>query len=178
VIQDGVGYSPSSLKRSLAMPVYLFTFHAYGTWMPDRMRGYVRRGKGILPRDDDMAGIYRAQAKELPASFDETIQRALIDEAIIAGEKQSVRIHYVAAEVTHVHILVSWRSDKPWEKVRAGLRQSCTRRLNREFGRREWLVEGASRKRVKNRSHFDYLVKTYLPNHTGWKWREDKDYFR
>lgn len=158
------------------MPVYLFTFHAYGTWMPDRSRGYVRRGQGILPPDKEMAALYRAQAKDTAASFDEPVQRALIDEALIAAEKQSFRVHCVATETTHVHVLVSWRSDKTWQRVRAGLRQSYSRRLNHEFGRREWLVEGASRKQVKDRSHFDHLVQTYLPKHSGWKWRETEGF--
>ena len=33
------------------MPVYLFTFHAYGSWLPDNPRGYVRRKEGIQPQD-------------------------------------------------------------------------------------------------------------------------------
>src|SRR4051794_35604479 len=29
------------------MPCYLFTYHAYGSWMPDHKRGYVHRGQGV-----------------------------------------------------------------------------------------------------------------------------------
>ena len=42
------------------MPCYLFTYHGYGTWLPDRSRGYVRRKEGILPTDEaPMAECYR-----------------------------------------------------------------------------------------------------------------------
>ncbi len=42
------------------MPCYLFTFHAFGTWMPDREEGFVQRKKGILPPDEELArGISR-----------------------------------------------------------------------------------------------------------------------
>jgi hypothetical protein len=44
------------------MPCYLFTYHAYGSWMPDRVEGYVRRGQGILPRDTQMASLYYRNA--------------------------------------------------------------------------------------------------------------------
>ena len=160
------------------MPVYLFTFHAYGTWMPDRPRGYVRRGEGILSPDNEMADMYRRRAEEPHAIFSEAIQRALIDEALTAGEKQGFDVHFIATEITHVHVLVSWRSDKPWKTVRTGLRQSLSRRLNRDFKRREWFVDGASRKRVKDREHFDYLIEKYLPAHSGWKWSREKGCFR
>jgi REP element-mobilizing transposase RayT len=102
----------------------------------------------------------------------------MIDEAHIAAEKQGLEVHFIATETTHVHVLVSWRSEKNWQKVRVGLRQSYTRRLNRDFERREWFVDGASRKRVKDRAHYDYLVETYLPAHSGWKWSKEKGCFR
>ena len=42
------------------MPCYLLTLHTYGSWMPDRDKGYVRRDhEGILPRDPAMAQRYR-----------------------------------------------------------------------------------------------------------------------
>jgi hypothetical protein len=51
------------------MPCYLFTYHAYGSWMPDRPQGYVRRGKGILPTDTRMAERYRKNTKYDKAPF-------------------------------------------------------------------------------------------------------------
>jgi len=36
------------------MPCYLFTYHAYASWMPDREEGHVRRGEGILSADEKL----------------------------------------------------------------------------------------------------------------------------
>jgi hypothetical protein len=154
------------------MPVYLFTFHAYRSWLPDRSRGFVRRHQGVLPRDEGLAARYRQQANEQPASFAPDRQLLMIDELTIAFEKQSCRGHFIATERGHVHVLVSWRDGRAWGKLRNGLKQSLTRRLNRHLRREHWFSEGASRKRVKDRGHFDFLVNEYLPSHRGWKWRE------
>ena len=63
------------------MPCYLFTFHAYGTWMPDREEGFVRRDEGILPPDEDLARRYRDRQKGDEVLFDASLQRLLINEA-------------------------------------------------------------------------------------------------
>jgi hypothetical protein len=59
-------------------------------------------------------------------------------------------------------------------QLRVSIKKSMTIRLNREYWQRKWLSEGASRKRVANQEHFDYLVCTYLPEHGGWKWSEEQ----
>jgi hypothetical protein len=161
------------------MPCYLFTFHAFGTWMPDREEGFVKRTKGILPPDEQLARKYRGIAKEDEVAFGANRQLLLIEETRIACDKQRYRGHYIATEVTHVHVLISWPDERPWLKIRNGLKSSLTRRLNRDVQQRDkWFVESASRKRVKDDNHFDHLVNTYLPSHGGWKWREGSDPFR
>jgi len=160
------------------MPCYLFTYHAYGTWMPDREEGFVRRGCGLLPADEVLAHEYRRVAGAGAVAFDSRLQRLLIDEGRIAFDKQRCRGHYVATESTHLHVLVSWPDERPWHKLRAGLRGSMTRRLNKELGKRKWFVDGSSRRTVTDQEHFDHLVKVYLPNHRGWKWREGREPFR
>jgi REP element-mobilizing transposase RayT len=140
--------------------------------MPDRPRGFVRRGQGILPPDAALAGHYRQDATQTEATFDGRIQSLLIAEVQAAAFHQGFRTHFVATEPTHVHVLVSWRDDRGWLKVRTGLKASLSRCLNRQVQQRTWLVDNASRKRVKDREHFDYLVTQYLPAHGGWKWRE------
>ena len=35
------------------MPVYHFTLHAYGTWMPDRPEGYNKHGEGYQAPDTE-----------------------------------------------------------------------------------------------------------------------------
>jgi hypothetical protein len=105
------------------------------------------------------------------------MQQVLIEAVLEAFEFQSLRGHFVATESTHIHILVSWQSEKTWEDVRRGLRNSLSRQLNRAFEKREWFAKQPSRKRVADRKHFDHLVETYLPRHRGLKWRENVGVF-
>lgn len=161
------------------MPCYHFIFHAHGTWLPDEDEGYVRRKEGHLQQDVVAASRYRGLMVDAPATFEDLHQRALIDEVHVAAEHQAFRIHFVATEPTHIHILVSWHDDeRRFETLRWGIRQSLSRRLGREFGTRQWLSEGGSRRHVTNQEHFEYLVCTYLPGHSGWKWAEDKGLHR
>ena len=160
------------------MPVYLFTFHAYRSWMPDHEEGFVRRGEGVLPQNQALSNIYRQQASDSEVDFEADIQGILIDEVQVASGKQDYELHFVATDSTHLHVLLSWRSDKTWQQVRRGLKTSISLRLIRELGERPWLSEGASRKRVKDQSHFDHLIRTYLPKHRGWKWQTGRGLFK
>ncbi|MEZ6191279.1 MAG: hypothetical protein R3C45_08310 [Phycisphaerales bacterium] len=152
------------------MPVYHFTYHAYGTWLPDKPRGYTRHKTGIHPPDPRMAQRYRDNMAEPPASFPRTVQRALIDELITACDRQSYQPHAAATDKTHLHVIVAWKTTRAWRRVRAGLQHSLSRRLNQGFGKRTWFVAHPSRKRVKDKGHYDYLIQRYLPDHRGWKW--------
>jgi hypothetical protein len=165
-------------RRRCAIPCYLFSYHAYGSWLPDRRRGYVRRGEGILPQDREMAERYRVNLNHDVVDFYEAIQQRMIEELLVACGHQQLRCHYISTESTHLHVLVSWTSERPWEVVRAKLRESLTRRLNREFGRQVWFSKSPSRKRVKDRGHFNYLMTDYLRKHSGWKWRDGIGLFR
>jgi hypothetical protein len=157
------------------MPCYHFTFHGYGTWMPDEDDGYVRRGEVRLPQDTRMARRYRSRMNDDEVLFDESQQQILTEEVHVAAKYQNIRAHFVATEPTHIHVLVSWHDEeRPFEKTRGSIRQSLSRRLGKEFGQRQWLSEGGSRRRVMNQDHYDYLVCTYLPDHSGWKWSEEK----
>jgi hypothetical protein len=154
------------------MPCYLFTYHGHGTWLPDHARGYVRRKARVLAPDAEMARNYRANLTGEAVCFDQATQKVLIAAALEAFQFQTVRGHGIATESTHVHILVSWRTDHTWEIVRRRLRNSLTRQLNAAFGKREWFAKQPSRKRVADRRHFNHLMQTYLPRHSGLKWRE------
>ena len=159
------------------MPVYLFTYHAYRSWMPDRARGFVRRRAGILPSDESLSATYARQAREDPVLFTPPQQLELIAELQRAFEKQRCRGHFIATEPTHVHVRVSWRDERDWKRLRNGLKQSMTRRLNHQARREHWFSEGASRKRVSDQGHFNHVVEKYLPSHRGWKWREGGEPF-
>jgi hypothetical protein len=160
------------------VPCYLFTYHAYGSWLPDHPRGYVHRGEGILPPDKHMGELYLANLKQAPVRFDRAIQRQLIEAALEASEHQNLRCHYTATELTHMHVLVSWKIERQWQVVREKLRESLSRRLNGQFQHREWFSKGRSRRHVKDRAHFDYLVNVYLPKHSGMKWCEGRGVFQ
>ena len=160
------------------MSCYHFTFRGHGTWMPDEDDGYVTRDEGHLPQDVVMATRYRDSMVEDEVEFTEDHEKTMIDEVHVAAAKQSFRVHYVATEPTHIHILVSWKDERPFEKLRASIRQSISRRLGKDYERRTWLSEGGSRRKVSSQEHFDYLVTTYLPKHGGWKWSEEKGLFR
>lgn len=160
------------------MPCYLFTYHAYGSWMPDHPRGYVRRGKGILPPDDDMAERYRLNLKQAVVRFDASVQRYLIEASLEACEHQQLCCHFIATETTHIHVLVSWKTDRTWQLMRKQIRGNITRRLNEACQRQEWFSKSPSRKRVKDETHFDYLVNQYLPKHQGLKWMEERGIYR
>ena len=59
------------------------------------------------------------------AEFQGATQKTMIEELQVAFEKQNCRGHFVATDPSHIHVLVSWRDDRPWQKLPAnGLKQS------------------------------------------------------
>lgn len=159
------------------MPCYLFTYHAYGSWLPDHPRGYVHRGDGMLPPDDHMAELYRNNLKQAIVTVDRRVQRLLIEGSLDACKCQQLRRHFIATEPTHVHVLASWTTDRKWQIVRRQIRGSITRQLNAEIRRQEWFSKSPSRKRVKDLRHFNYLTTDYLVKHGGLKWKEGRGIF-
>jgi hypothetical protein len=160
------------------MPCYLVTYHAYGSWLPDRKQGYVKRKQGLLARDAKAATQYRNAMKESIVSFTSAIQSSIIDAILGSQTKQQFEPYFIATDKTHVHVLIAWRNDRTWLQLRSRVKGSISRRLKRECGERTWLLEGASRKRVKDRAHFEYLVSRYLPRHRGCKWCPERGVFR
>ncbi|XAM00025.1 hypothetical protein OT109_01295 [Phycisphaeraceae bacterium D3-23] len=160
------------------MPVYLFTFHAYGSWMPDHQRGYTHRQGGVRVADSEMAAQYRARQKQTVIAFEENHQLAVIDELQAAAQHQRFILYAIATDPTHIHVLCGWEDARGWAKLRNGIRESITRMLNRAYTRRRWLAENASRKRVKEEEHFDHLRANYLPGHRGLKWDPKSGVYR
>jgi len=160
------------------VPVYHFTYHAFGTWMPDHGNGYTRRGARVLPPDPSIADRYRTRMSQPPVRFTPDIQRIMIEELQAACEAQGYTLHSVATDDTHMHVVVAWDSQRDWKRVRAGLQSSLTRRLNRQFGKRKWFVAKPSRKRVRDREHLAYLMGEYHPSHRGWKWNRARGLYR
>jgi hypothetical protein len=155
------------------MPVYLFTYHAYGSWMPDRARGYVRRDEGIVARSEHMHELYTEAMKGEPVQLLVEHQRRVVESVRESQEKQKFVAYYVANDASHTHLLLSWKDDRGAVKMRGLVKSSLSRALNASFLSQQWFNEGGSRKRVRDRKHFDYLMETYLPAHRGVKWSRD-----
>ena len=154
------------------MPAYLYSFHGYGTWMPDHRRGFVKRGHGVQPTNPRLAAAYRSNQREPTAHFDERVQRIIVEAARDAAKHLDAVLHIVATDATHAHLLLSWRHDRPWWSMRRSVKYALTRALKQRVEARTWLSGGASRKQVRGHDHFDYLLLAYLPDHCGVSYRE------
>lgn len=155
------------------MPCYLFTWHTYGSWLPDRPPGYVHWKRGLGLPNVSLAACYRDQQKEATVYFSLQHQEAIIDEIIFAANFQLFRVHSIACEATHIHMLASWKNSRAAKTIRKSVRYSLTQRLNCA-DRRHWFSRGGDIKQVKNQDHFDHLYYKYLPSHSGLKWNEER----
>lgn len=160
------------------MPCCLFTYHAYGSWLPDRQQGYVKRGQGILPQDMLKHRLYAKAMTEEIVNFSSEHQRCVIESLIKSQTPQRFELHGIATAPTHLHALLAWRDERNVVAMRGLVKGSVSRALNSAFLRRTWLSEGGSRKQVRTREHFDYLLTVYLPKHSGWKWSVAKGFYR
>jgi hypothetical protein len=156
------------------MPAYLFTLHSYRSWNADHPRGYVRYGQGIRPPSATVAQFYNVRAKQSPVYFDDRKQQVITWIVLDACRRRAWRLHCVAFEPSHVHLLVSWRSNDSWQVVRRKIKNLIGWALSKEFAAegRKWMVRRGSRKRVRERGHFEYLMTRYLPRHRGFFWKE------
>lgn len=161
------------------MPCYLFTYHTYGSWMPDRPQGYVKRHEGIQPQDMEAAKLYYQAMNKDAVAIDEDHQRKAINALLDSASYHDLRIHSVATEPTHLHVVVSWHNEgKPWEKIRTSLKRSMTMTLQNDSEVKDWFSRGSSRKQVKDREHFEHLVNVYLLSHSGLKWDEKRGFYK
>lgn len=160
------------------MPVYLFTYHTYGSWLPDRPQGYVHRKEGILPPDEKMAKQYRQQMSQEAVLWNEAHQKFAIETLRSAVTFIDARLHAAATEPTHAHAIASWRSDRGQESISNSLKKALTIQLKKQFTDQRWLSENHSHEQVEDREHFDYLIEKYFPKHSGWKWDETRGYYK
>ncbi|MEM6329574.1 MAG: hypothetical protein AAF790_04930 [Planctomycetota bacterium] len=157
------------------MPVALFTFHAYGSWMPDRRQGYVERGGGIQATSQRLAEKRRSLMTQPPMVFGAGVQRRLVDRFVSICQEEGYRPHAAASDPTHLHLLVSWTDhDKPVKRIGSRIKNLLALHLSRASGQigRKWFSKGASRRQVQDRRHFQHLVTRYLPSHRGVFWSE------
>ena len=161
-----------------AVHVYHFTYHAYGSWMPDREEGFVQKQRGIQPPNEKLARAYRSVARFPQYSFDTPTQEFLIDVVRDVCMRRAWRLHGIGTDPSHIHVLVSWGSDLAWELVRGKIKNIMSTELSRRAGTKgqPWFAEGASRKRVQDDAQFHWLMKHYLPGHQGVCWFEKEDF--
>jgi len=157
------------------MPVYLFTYHAYASWMPDRRQGYVHHSRGLQSPDADMAAAYRRKRSQAAIIFDEHMCSIIIDAVRDAASHLNVTVHAIAIEPTHVHVLMSWSHDRDWKSMRRSIKIAISRALNTHLHKRTWLSKNASRKHIQDQAHFDYHLLEYLPKHGGTHWYRQQD---
>lgn len=150
------------------MAVYLFTFHAYRSWMPDHRRGFVQRGKGILKSNTEIAASYERRAKFDRVRFNDNDCRLLLDEALVVcnAPSREWRLHIGVSVFNHLHLLVSWENFVDVKRAKAVFHRALTVVLRDVYGEdRAWLARGGSQKRIVTRQHFGRLLCTYLPSH-------------
>jgi hypothetical protein len=155
------------------MPVYHLTIHAYRSWGADHHRGYVQRGRGIMPPEQSKADWHDANAVDDPFEFDKDIQKLLIGEVHAACRRYGWRLHGAGTDLTHLHTLVSWREFVRFETAVQRIKGALSHKLGQVVGPggRRWFSKGASERRVRDRKHFDHLIEEYFPGHPL-HWRE------
>lgn len=159
------------------MPCCLFTWHTYGSWLPDRPQGYVHWKRGLSLPNLGLAACYKDQQKEATVPLSLQHQETTINEILVAATFQLFRVHSIAYEATHIHMLVSWKDTRLPKRIRNSDRHSLTQRLNR-IESRDWFSRGGDIKHVKNQAHFDHLYIKYLPSHNGMKWDDKRGLFQ
>lgn len=147
------------------MPVYHFTFHAYGSWMPDRPEGYFKHGNSWQPPSSQSAKRYRDKMQKPAIEFDQDQQQAMLDELIKTQEFQQIELYAAAIDISHVHAVVAWKDDRDPTRIRSQLKSSMTRALNSNIGKRQWFVAKAGQNPVSDEEHLSRLVHEYLPKH-------------
>ena len=159
------------------MPVFLFTYHAYGTRLPDREQGYVRRKQGTLPPDEEAAKLYRDQMQQDAVSFGGEAQLQIIQAVRNTEPHIDITIRMVVTDPTHAHVLLQWTHERGWKSLRTSVKTAISIALKKQQDK-AWLSEGASAKQVKDEAHLHYLENQYLPDHRGWKWSSAKGLFK
>ena len=173
------------LRDNLRMPVYLITAHSYRSWNADNPRGYVQRGRGIQPPDPEKAQRFDQLARQERVRFYLDLHPTIIDGCRDICHRRGWRLHQVVVVSSHVHALVSWRDRATtWHVARDTIKRLLGWMLAKHTSLtgRKWFSRGGSRKRVRDRDHFNYLMTDYLPKHAmgrrgGSGWREDIGHF-
>ncbi len=140
---------------------WLLTWRTYGTWLPGE-HGFVSDFRNPLGQKVllNVPGELPADAMPRLAAYsadimDETAVRFDLAQATAISEqlRETARFRRwqvlaLAVIPDHVHVVVGVPGDPDPEKLLVDFKAWCTRRLNRECGRRKhWWVESGSRRK-------------------------------
>ena len=156
------------------MPVYHFTFHAYGSWLPDHPKGFIKRNKGWQPTNPALAEHYRQGLRDGPADFTAERQQHALHILRASESPQRFSLYGFAGEPTHLHAVVGWTDPRSADQISQQLKASITRGLNQSFGKRQWLAKNAGLTPVCDHDHLYRLVCVYLPKHHGVCWQPER----
>lgn len=152
------------------MPVYHFTFHAYGSWLPDRPEGSYVYHKGWQPPGHARAESYRQQMTAEPARFTTEHQQLFLETLRKGQPLQNYGLYGIAADESHLHTVIAWRDKREPTRFRSQIKSSMTRALNQHFGKRKWFVRSAGWTPIEDEQHLYQLIHEYLPKHDGLYW--------
>ncbi|MEM8874628.1 MAG: hypothetical protein AAGD32_10250 [Planctomycetota bacterium] len=157
----------------------MITLHAYGTWMPDKPKGFAHRQHGLLPTNRGLAGAYRKNQAEATVYLNGDMQRMLIESSLDSMGFLDTTPLVIATEPTHLHIVFAWGHERDGAALARSIRLRLTRDLNLAWGRRAaWWTAKGRLSPVKDDAHLAYLRSEYLPSHRGWKWDGERGLYR
>ncbi|HEY1684815.1 MAG TPA: transposase [Tepidisphaeraceae bacterium] len=166
------------------MPVYMMTAHAYRSWPEDHPRGYVQRREGLKKSLANLAAFRAAKARFNEARFDMDMQMALHEVIPQIADEFEIKLHATATCPNHIHVIYSFSSPACTCGATKHCRRGCAAkvfgenvfvRMKRKMGQRiaqlkqtsgrKWFSRGWDTTPVRNRRHFEYLIREYLPQH-------------
>jgi REP element-mobilizing transposase RayT len=150
------------------MPVCLFTFHAYRSWRVDNPKGYVQRGQaGVQPPSKRLANYRDGIAKHTPTRFDESQKVILLDGVRDICARRDWHVHAATATPSHVHVLVSWRTQHSPSHLATPIKRLLGMMLSQHKGEKgnRWFSRGFDQTQVRDQAHFEHLMNVYLPDH-------------
>ena len=162
------------------MPVYHFTYHGYRTWNADHPDGYCQHGVRERLRTCVPLGAYRNWIADGDAMvFGEGQLRSMFEFLKEICGRRNWRLHGVGMDATHVHVVVSWKTEWDGEMVKDRVKNLLSLLLNRWEGRegRRVFSKGAGKNRVRDATHLWRLRERYLPGHP-WYWCEGMEGLR
>jgi REP element-mobilizing transposase RayT len=162
----------SGLTPAARLPdrYWFLTWTTYGTWLPGDDRGFVSNidrgdGKGHRLNIPGTEPASKVRGLEIMARNKMTgppvflvleQATALFDQFRETANYRGWELIAIAIMRNHVHVVVGVPGDPEPETILGSLKSYGSRRLNREFGKREsdtWWTEGGSRRRLKTESN-------------------------